>query len=476
MDTLAWTRCFDALQREFASFFGAAAFAGVLRRAGRLAARNEADREELVAGLPLEADGEAFLLGAGAHPAAAPWLAGVLEGADPASRAVCIETLAGDGLRFVFAPRAGAEVEDPDFVLPDHGPLTPHQLAQVADLSDDAILFVDRERRIRAWNRGATAMFGFSAEEAVGSYFDLLVPDDLRLEGELDRLARRTEDAGTIRDHVTRRRTKNGQELTVSLTRTKVVNRDGGIVGYGVILRDISASERMKKELHTARQLAQIGELASQVAHEVRNPLAGVHGALQVLRRRMQPTPDEAAVFEDIAREITRLDRLVTDLLRFGRPVPPRLVDLEFSPWLEDWRTRMNREASRRGAHVELRIAARPRVSLDPVLFEAVLRNLFENAIEAAAPPRSVRLDLGTRAGRARLVFTDDGPGFAPDLRIQALQPFFTTKTSGSGLGLPICARHMQALGGTLEILPDPGGARIELTLPLATPPAGDTG
>ncbi|MBT5100996.1 MAG: PAS domain S-box protein, partial [Planctomycetes bacterium] len=172
------------------------------------------------------------------------------------------------------------------FHLPEHGQLNPKLLAQMTDMSPDAIMFVDTRHTIRYWNQGAEDLFGYTAEEANGSYFDLLVPRDLLAAGELDRISAETEITGALKNYVTKRLTRDGRILTISLSRTRMVSAQGTTVGWGVILRDITDWERLHDELDEAKHLGQIGELASQIAHEVRNPLAGIHGALQILRRR----------------------------------------------------------------------------------------------------------------------------------------------------------------------------------------------
>jgi PAS domain S-box-containing protein len=359
------------------------------------------------------------------------------------------------------------------FHLPEHGQLNPKLLAQMTDMSPDAIMFVDTRHTIRYWNQGAEDLFGYTAEEANGSYFDLLVPRDLLAAGELDRISAETEITGALKNYVTKRLTRDGRILTISLSRTRMVSAQGTTVGWGVILRDITDWERLHDELDEAKHLGQIGELASQIAHEVRNPLAGIHGALQILRRRAEKGSEEEDVFEQIGLEIGRMDHLVTDLLRFGRPASAQKNLTQLDEWVVDWLAQMEREATQREVSMAFRAEQAALVNLDGMLLGQVLRNLFENARESKEGHLDIQLRLSIEKGQATLFFEDDGPGIPEEIREKILEPFFTTKTRGSGLGLAICRRHLASLGGHLYIVkPDSAkdGARFKLQLPLAAP------
>lgn len=468
-----WFLCFESLEQELRPYLGASELADALRRTGRCLG-GEARRsgpgtaDPADWGLPLEATRNGFELraAAAASPALAAWCAGFAEAGLGDGRRLSVQPAGGStfALRWEEAPCDPLPPPRIDFA--GEGPLTPYQFAQVLDLSADAILFVDAGLRFRAWNRGATEMFGYAAGEALGAHYELLVPEDLRAAGEMERINAETERAGTLRNYRTRRVGKDGREIAVVLTRTAVHDARGGLAGFAVILRDVTELQQLEDRLAATRHLATVGELAAQIAHEVRNPLASVHGALQVLRRRMQPDPPEAEVFEDVGREIERLDRLVTDLLRFGRPTPPNLEHVDLGEWIEDWARGMQREARERSVELEVEVRARPFVMLDGVHLEQVLRNLLENAIEAEPEDCHVKLSLELAGPAVRIVFQDSGPGVPTELRGEVLKPFFTTKTRGSGLGLAICQRHLAAMGGSLELATPPRGAAFLITLP----------
>ncbi len=474
--TSIWVQCFQGWEKELGPFFGPREMEPLLRRAGwHVGQLGQGSPMEAAGhhGLPLEAIPTGFSLpidpGQPGSRALATWCAGFLEGAHPGHRALRLAEEPGRKILLLWEPEGVSSRMEHDFTLPLHGPLSPFQIAQLADLWVDAVLFIDENRKIRAWNRGACLMFGYTAQEALGSPWDLLVPRDLKKRTELDWIERETEKKKTLRNYITRRRCKDGRERIVSLSRTIVRNRRGERVGYGVILRDITDTEKLKGELQASRRLAEVGELASQVAHEVRNPLAGIHGAMQILRRKLHPGPQEQKVFEDVASEIARLDRLVSDLLRFGRPPAPRLSRVEISLFLKEWSERMEREAAARHAHVHWNLSTQAAARIDSILLEQVLRNLFENALEAAPGSCHIEVELARANGQVQITFRDDGPGVPPEIRNRVIEPFFTTKPRGSGLGLAICRRHLHSMGGSLTLLSSEKGAVFRLSLPLVS-------
>ena len=151
------------------------------------------------------------------------------------------------------------------------------------EITRDAVLTIDRDGRITSWNQGAEALLGWPAAEVLGRHFDFLLPEDLKRSGEVERLLEATESHGFLRDWETRRLTKDGQEIHVALTRMHQLDGDGKPLGATAILRDISPRKGLEEELLRARTLGAIGEAAARIAHEIRNPLTGIHNAITLL-------------------------------------------------------------------------------------------------------------------------------------------------------------------------------------------------
>jgi two-component system sensor histidine kinase HydH len=212
-----------------------------------------------------------------------------------------------------------------------------------------------------------------------------------------------------------------------------------------------------RRRLHR-EHLAELGEMSAVLAHEIRNPLGTIKGYAQLARERSMGLAAE--LLDPVVRETERLEKLVRDLLLFARPerLQPQTVR-----WAD--------LAARLGPiSDQVRLVVEPAGDLtfnaDPSALHQILTNLILNAAEALPGGGDIR--VGARRASHGVVITveDNGPGLSPTARAHLFQPFFSTKATGTGLGLPISQRLASQLGGKLELEPvEPHGARAVLTL-----------
>jgi signal transduction histidine kinase len=216
------------------------------------------------------------------------------------------------------------------------------------------------------------------------------------------------------------------------------------------ILHDLSTRVQMEDRLREQAALVRLGEMAAVIAHEVKNPLAAVRGAIQVIGNRLPAGSREAGVVTDIIARIDTLNQLVKDLLLFARPPQPRLLPLDVSLVLEATAALLNQDAAHAGMHVTISGQAPP-VMADAELLKIVFINLFVNSA-------------------CVIVVTDTGPGIPAAAREKLFTPFFTTKSRGTGLGLSTVKRLLEAHHGSIELeSPETGGTRATIRLPLAS-------
>lgn len=266
-----------------------------------------------------------------------------------------------------------------------------------------------------------------------------------------------------------RNRAKDGSIYWVDTTIVPLLDADGKPRQYLAIRSDITQRKAMEQQLVDQAALAQLGQLAAVVAHEVRNPLAGVKGALQVLRSR--PTIDEGdkQVIETMIARLDTLNNKVEDILRFARPRSPVLDAVEVTPIVVD----AVNSARAGGAFICPDVVlprSRAMVRADREMLRAVLLNLLLNACQSGSS-QPIEVLVHDEGGTCRIDVADRGSGFGDVDPERLFEAFHTTKKSGTGLGLAIVRRLVSLQEGTIALLPrDGGGAIARVTLPSARP------
>ena len=262
-----------------------------------------------------------------------------------------------------------------------------------------------------------------------------------------------------------RNRAKDGTIYWVDTTIVPFLDNDGKPRQYLAIRSDITQRKVAESRLREQEALTQLGQLAAVVAHEVRNPLAGLRGSLQILESRLPRDMREREIIGPMIHRIDGLSKTVEDILLFARPQPPRLRPLEVGAIISE------AVASARASAPDLcqvviaggAVVARA----DPDMLRAVLLNLLLNACQASCG-QPVEIQMSVSQGNACIEVRDRGPGISDEIREKIFDPFFTTKSSGTGLGLPIVKRLVEAQGGTVGLGPREGGGTVaEVVLPL---------
>ena len=264
-----------------------------------------------------------------------------------------------------------------------------------------------------------------------------------------------------------RNRAKDGHFYWVDTTIVPFLDAHGKPYQYIAIRADITARKSAEETLVRQAALAQVGQMAAVVAHEVRNPLAGIKGVMQVLISRRPDGDSDVPVMNDIVSRIDSLSELVNDLMLFARPRAPRPVDVRLRPLVTEAITMVRRDPA--GASVQIDVeGADGTIVADAELLRAALFNLLLNAAQAVGEHGQIHVRATVSPDRALVEIRDNGPGIPAALRDRVLEPFFTTKSRGGGLGLPIARRSAELHGGSLTLAsPDTGGTVATLTLPL---------
>jgi PAS domain S-box-containing protein len=263
-----------------------------------------------------------------------------------------------------------------------------------------------------------------------------------------------------------RNRARDGTFYWVDTTIVPFLDSRGTPYQYMAIRYDITERKKSEAALREQTSLAQLGKMAAVVAHEVRNPLAGMRGALQVLGRRQTATDEDRAVLGDIVGRIDALSDIVHDLLLFARPHDPVLATVSLKTLVREIAELLRNDPQFAGVTVH---ADLPDVTClaDREQLRLVLLNLYVNSAQAMQGKGPIHVSSARTSKGLELHIADDGPGLTHEARERLFEPFYTTKHQGTGLGLVTARRILEAHNGTLELESPPHGGTIAiLTLP----------
>jgi len=215
-------------------------------------------------------------------------------------------------------------------------------------------------------------------------------------------------------------------------------------------------------------QLVRLGELGAVLAHEVRTPLAGIKGFAQLLRERVQESREREYAGKIVA-ESERLEGLVTDLLTYTRQETMQAGSAVVLELVQDAWDHLAEEALQAKVALQITGAVSRPVACPADRLRQLLLNLFTNAQQAMPQGGDLRVDLSDDGEQATILISDSGPGFAEESLKRAFDPFYTTRASGSGLGLAVCHKIAAGYGGTVRLanVRSGGGAEVTLLLPL---------
>lgn len=336
------------------------------------------------------------------------------------------------------------------------------------------LLKLDLNGNVTVANPAMAEILRTRVADLEGAPLERVFPDDPHL---LD-LLRGVVDAGASVDDVeTYATTTTGRRVTVSV-RASLVGDPAAPEGVLVLVADLSRRKEVEAEVRRADRLVALGRLSAGVAHEIRNPLAGIRTTAEILRSRVDGSEELERFVDVILEESGRLDRIVGAMLQFAKPPTPRRTELALGELLEHAARLAAGPAADKGVTLEVESAeALPRPPADRDQILQVLLNLILNGVEATPPGGRIVIGARQPEGQAvHLVVEDGGEGVDASIRERVFDPFFSTKPGGTGLGLSISQNILRQHGGRLRIEEGEGGRnRFVAVLPLAPPPPDAT-
>ena len=326
---------------------------------------------------------------------------------------------------------------------------------QVIASMANGLLSIDTESRIASYNQPALDLLDLAESEAKGK--DLSSVIDLTASG----IRRTITDAVAVLDQEIQHPKKTGEMIPLALSATPIRDEAGVCQGAVIVLRDLSEIKKLQGKVRRAEKLAAIGELAAGIAHEIRNPLSSIRGFAQFLGHALKDKPQEQLYAATMVAEVDRINRVVTDLLTFARPMEAVLAPTDITELIEHTVRLVKAEADSHDVRIETQVADVSMLALDSNQMTQALLNLLLNALQAVDQGGRIEIGAAFNAEEACLHIwvADNGSGIAADQKEKIFEPFFTTREKGTGLGLAIVHKIVENHQGEIKIESPPAGS-----------------
>ena len=326
------------------------------------------------------------------------------------------------------------------------------------------LIALDREHVITAFNHAAEKITGRPAAAAIGARWTALFGGALPLDA-VD--AAITQDARASTRHEITLDRPDGSVVPVRITVSALRSGDDARVGLMATCEDLSAIRAMEERMRQADRLATLGRMSANIAHEIRNPLASLSGAIEALTGDAVAEPERERLAQIVLRESDRLNTIIKNFLEYARPAPfsPSVVDV--AEVVEEVLALLEHRAHPGRLKIVADLPPALSWRLDPQQFRQAMWNLCLNALEAMPDGGELRVVAAEGSDRLDVVVSDTGEGIPPRDLEHVFEPFFSTKPGGSGLGLALVHRVALDHGGAVDVRSTPGaGTVFTLSLP----------
>ena len=325
-------------------------------------------------------------------------------------------------------------------------------LSYILESMSDGVVAIDTDGNVTRFNRAASQVLGYSAEEVVGRPFDAVF--------------RRAFSAPQGR-HLMELRTKDGAMAPVSERDAPIADRSGQRIGWVKVFQDLTEVELLREQVRQKDRLAAVGELAATVAHEIRNPLGGIRGFATLLEKDLPDGDPRRRLVEKILIGTRDLDEVVTELLEYTRPLQLKLAPVETRDLVQSALSFL--DTGQKQVEFKQELPDGLHLFVDPDKMRQVLLNILLNAVQSIGERGAVRITAYADGDNGVLTIADTGRGMPPEELSQAFSPFYTTKEKGTGLGLAVAEKIVEGHGGYLQAESEPNqGSSFSIIVPRA--------
>lgn len=359
-------------------------------------------------------------------------------------------------------------------------------LSAIGEGSSDAITRIDVHGDIISWTPGAERMLGYAKEEIIGEHVDIIIPEENRENTRTSILNQMQGIFGVVHEK-TERLHKDGKRIPVFLTRVPLHNNRGEITSLLAILKDTSEQKKLQKQVEKLKTYTAMGKVAAKVAHEIRTPLGVLFLKSDLLVERMESAFEEwgegdadfykeklGKCVADIQKQISRLEEIANNYLHLSKSRTMERHRIDLSKWMDELLKELQEQYPQ--GFIDFKIdydEQTPNIEGDPQQLQRVVANLVKNSVEAIQYSKHKQGDILIRSRPADkgvyIEVVDDGPGMSKEIQEDIFDPFITTKSIGTGLGLYLVREIIDNHGGQITIESEEGhGATVRIFIPVA--------
>ena len=352
------------------------------------------------------------------------------------------------------------------------------------------VVTIDEHLTITEANRAVEHILGYNHQELPGHPLNLFFSDPqiINQYSFVNLITAIDEGMGLLPEVSLKR--KDGTKFPAEVCFSVIRDNDNTVFGISCVFRDLTNRKNMERGLARVDKLASLGEMAAGMAHEIKNPLAGIAGALQIMSQNYQEESQEQYIFNEVLEQVKRIDSFVNDLLNFARPGKTKFMSVNVRDILEKTLNLMEPQIRRRDIHIATDLCNTTHLVMgDEGQLQQVFFNIINNAIDSivdggkltinsycehyntAMPQGKCTTPCSAPHGKLKICFTDTGKGMDSNMLESIFNPFHTTKSNGKGLGLPIAFRIIEQHEGTITVESEVGcGSMFTVMLPLYKP------
>jgi two-component system sensor histidine kinase HydH len=328
------------------------------------------------------------------------------------------------------------------------------------------LIATDKDGRIAFYNSAVERITGLDLAQARGKESDTVLPRHLcGLKESLDL-------GESISEKEMECEFTENKIVPVSISASKIINEEDQFVGQVLIIRDLGEVRRLQDEIRRTEKLAAIGGLAAGVAHEIRNPLSSIKGIASYYKDKFEDGSEDKEMAGVMIEEVDRLSRVISELLEFARPTKLNLKPSNLNELLKHSARLIEQEATAKNVQVQMDLNPDSvRADVDPDRLTQCFLNLYLNALQVMENGGQLTIRSSTRGDDSVVIdIKDNGAGISPDDLGKIFDPYYTTKPKGTGLGLPIVHKIIEAHQGQVKVRSTVGqGTVFSIILPLKT-------